>query len=34
MDVIVEGSITTNAMIITDQKIMFDDIPEYNYCQE
>lgn len=34
MDVLVEWSVTTNGMIITDQNISFEDDSSQNYCQD
>jgi len=34
MDVLIEWSITTNGMIITDKKIFFEDDDTKNYCEE
>lgn len=34
MDVIVEWSVTTNGMIITDQKIYFEDSSDLDYCEK
>jgi hypothetical protein len=34
MDAIVEGSVNTNGMIITDQKIYFEDSAIQGYCEE
>ena len=34
MDVTVVGSVKTNGMIITDNKIYFEDSPDYDYCEK
>jgi hypothetical protein len=34
MDVVVEGSVKTNGMVITDQKIYFEDDSDQDYCEE